>query len=299
MNSKITIDTIIARYAHNLERIDIELIIAFVLEKDRAFVITHADMNISEEKYNTIISLCEKRKTGYPLAYITGYKDFFGREFFISEDTLIPRSETELIISSVINNIKQQKIHDVLLCDIGTGSGVIPITIKKELEKEKINCSIIASDTSKHALSIAQKNIKYYSIHDIVLYNTSLINDSVLDAVAQTKKQNIIITANLPYVDIKKREEFFTKKESQALKYEPSEALWSEDSGMKHYKKLIQQLTILHTHVLPEKNISVFYEIDPNQSEELQNYISERNPNSTILVFKDLSERPRVIQWNI
>lgn len=292
------ISDVILQFSHDLDVIDIEMIIAFILEKDRVFVMTHSNTPIPEDKYNTIVQLCEKRKTGYPLAYIIGQKDFFGRKFFVSEQTLVPRSETELIISSVIENIEKQRLNDILLCDIGTGSGIIPITLKKELEKRDVDYTIVASDISEHALEIAKKNIDHYNIRDIRLYNTSLINDNILETISKTKKQNIIITANLPYVDTKKRNVLFAKKESIALKHEPAEALWSEDGGMKHYKKLIQQITILHEHVLKEKSISSFYEIDPDQSTTLQEYITERNPRSQVFILKDLADKERVVQWH-
>ena len=299
MKQQKTISHVISFFSQNIDLIDIELIIAHVLQKDRAFVIAHHDMDLSNEECTQITQLCKKRTTGYPLAYITGYKDFFGREFHVSEETLVPRSDTELIITSVLNNIEKRKINDIFLCDIGTGSGIIPITLKKELDKRGVSCSIIASDISKNALDIAQKNITHHNANDITLYHTSLINDAVLDMVALTEKSDIFITANLPYVDTNKKYILFSQKESEALKHEPDEALWSDDSGTKHYKKLIQQMLILHTYILKEKNIFSFYEIDPDQSNALQDFISKKEPESEISILKDLSGRARVIQWNI
>ncbi len=296
---KMTIDDIITHYTPTLDRIDSELIVAHVLKKDRVFVIAHGDMCISESAQSAINHLCTKRASGYPLAYITGQKDFFGRTFCVSEDTLIPRDETEILIASVINTVDSNALHDVLLCDIGTGSGIIPITLFKELKQKNINPSFIASDIAKDALDITRKNMHIHNTPAIMICVADLLDNALINAIKQKEKEHTIITANLPYVDKKKKTALLQKPESRALQYEPQIALWSDDHGTEHYKKLIQQTITLRTTLSQTKSITSFYEIDPDQRNDLQKYILHNAPHSTISLFTDLSQKDRVLQWTL
>ena len=188
-----------------------------------------------------------------PKAYINGVQDFYGREFIVTPDVLIPRPETEQLVDMVLSlagksilpgtkpNRKQLPDQPIIL-DIGTGSGCIAITLKKELP----DATIYASDVSAKALKIAQKNAKKLSapIHTIISY---LLDD--------VKFAPDIITANLPYVD--KNWEWLDK---ESLGYEPGIALYADECGLALIKELIIQSSDRMVQYL-------FLESDPCQHE--------------------------------
>lgn len=297
-----TIGDIFTEITQDLHAIDAEIIIAHVLQKNRVFVVAHKDHALTQQEVDTIKKLATKCMHGCPIAYITGKKEFYGRDFIVSEETLVPRPETELLISTIIEKLKKESVQNILFCDIGTGSGIIPITLKKELDphNNKKGFSFIATDISKEALDVAQKNSCTHNANNISFFNADLLNDQKLRSILlHTSKENIIITANLPYVDIEDREELLTKKESFALKHEPHISLWSSDFGLSYYKKLITQTQELADNTTQQKNICSFYEIDPKQVKKIKEYITHISPQSTIIVFRDLAHRPRLIQWSL
>ena len=160
--------------------------------------------------------------------------DFYGRDFIITKDVLIPRPETEQLIDAVLNlagksylpGVKPSKRKlplDPVILDVGTGSGCIAITLKKELPE----ASVYASDISKPALKIAQKNADKHSapINTIISY--------LLEKVKFTPD---VIVANLPYVDPE-----WNWIDKKSLSKEPSIALYAEDHGLALIKELITQ----------------------------------------------------------
>ena len=172
-----------------------------------------------------------------PIAYKSDYQDFYGRNYIVTPDVLIPRPETEQIIDTILNlagkpylpGIKasqNQLPKNPTILDVGTGSGCIAITIKKELPE----ANVYASDISEKALSIARKNAQNHGvpIHFIISH--------LLDNVKFTPD---VIVANLPYVD-----KNWDWLDENALSYEPSLALYAEDHGLKLIKELINQSAI-------------------------------------------------------
>lgn len=203
--------------------LDAELILAHLLEKDRAYLHAHDDEIIATDKLKIIDSWLELRENHVPIAYITGKKEFYGRDFMVTPDVLIPRPETE----DLIDLIKQYISPNMRLLDVGTGSGAIGITLKKELPE--VNMTV--SDISKEALEIARKNASSLDAKPIRYIESNLLYHW-LDH-AQPKPFDVIV-ANLPYVDR-------TWKTSPELKYEPAQALYAEQDGLELIFKMINQ----------------------------------------------------------
>ncbi len=193
-------------------------------------------------------------------------KDFYGRDFIITKDTLIPRPETEQIIDAVLNlagkpylpGVKPApaKINpkNLKILDVGTGSGCIAITLKKELPEAEV----YASDTSKKALKVAQKNANKHSAP------ISFIISHLLKKVKFTPD---LIVANLPYVD--KDWEWLDKK---ALSIEPASALYAEDHGLALIFELIEEAS--------SRNIKyLVLEADPCQHDKIIAYAKNKKYN--------------------
>ncbi|MFA5985826.1 MAG: peptide chain release factor N(5)-glutamine methyltransferase [Parcubacteria group bacterium] len=295
-----TIEDIIHDWQEILDRIDIELIIAFVLKKDRNFVLAHNTDIITPHVQQEIIVALKKRAQHTPLAYITGEKEFYNRSFFVTPDTLIPRPETELIID-VIKQLHSTNFSDTAIIDIGTGSGIIAITLAKELLPSQKHLDMIATDISPKTLTVAKRNATRHSVDDCIRFYVSdlLHNNCLRDLLSASHYTQIIIIANLPYVDIEEKSTLMTKKESFALQYEPSIALWADDGGLAYYKKLTRQILSLKKNN-PQKTFLLFYEIDPKQKDVLTEFMHKNNcTKKDMTFFCDLTGKTRLFSARI
>ena len=220
-------------------RLDAELILANTLRKNRTYLHAHLDEEIDPRRFDIANARLDLRLDRVPIAYILGYKEFYGRRFTVSPSVLIPRPESEDLISLFLE-LTASEIAEKVLIDVGTGSGCLGITAKLE----RSNLSVILSDISKPALNIAEKNANALNA-DVHIQQQSLLN-------GQLKPVDYIF-ANLPYVDK-------NWDVSPELQYEPEIALFAEDEGLKLILQLISQAPRCLT---PEGLL--FIEADPQQ----------------------------------
>ena len=191
---------------------------AHILGKERSFLHAHPEYEFSETELAQIRAATERRASGEPLAYILGYKEFYGRIFEVTKDTLIPRPETEDLITEAV------ALRPKSVLDVGTGSGCIAITLSKELP----SVSISAIDISKEALVVAQENAQKHHAQ------IAFMQSDLLSNLHKEQKYDLII-ANLPYVD-----KNWTWLGAE-LSFEPESALFAEDGGLELIKKIILQ----------------------------------------------------------
>lgn len=226
-------------------RLDAELILANTLRKNRTYLHAHLDEEIDPRRFDIANARLDLRLDRVPIAYILGYKEFYGRKFTVSPSVLIPRPESEDLISLFLE-LTASEIAEKVLIDVGTGSGCLGITAKLE----RSNLSVILSDISKPALNIAEKNANALNT-DVHIQQQSLLN-------GQLRPVDYIF-ANLPYVDK-------SWDVSPELKYEPGIALFAEDEGLKLILQLISQAPRCLT---PEGLL--FIEADPQQHNRIIN----------------------------
>ena len=222
---------ILTEYLHDLKRIDISL--------NPDFEVSETDL----ETWNTIIS---ELKTEKPIQYITGEAWFYGYRFEVNENTLIPRPETEELIEWIVEeskNLKIQQPNNLNILDIGTGSGCIPISLKKELP----NAEVFTIDVSEKALEMARKN----AVDNEVEVNFMLKN--ILETDSLVEKYDVIVS-NPPYVRNLEKQEI----KKNVLAYEPHLALFVEDSDALLFYRKIAQLAL--TSLTP--NGKLFFEIN-------------------------------------
>ena len=220
-------------------RLDAELILANTLRKNRTYLHAHLDEEIDRRRFDIANARLDLRLDRVPIAYILGYKEFYGRRFTVSPSVLIPRPESEDLISLFLE-LTASEIAEKALIDVGTGSGCLGITAKLE----RSNLSVILSDISKPALNIAEKNANALNA-DVHIQQQSLLN-------GQLKPVDYIF-ANLPYVDK-------SWDVSPELQYEPEIALFAEDEGLKLILQLISQVP----RCLTSEGL-LFIEADPQQ----------------------------------
>ena len=206
---------------------------------------------------------------GIPVQYIVGNVDFYGYEFKVNKNVLIPRFETEELVNRTIKYIKQY-IPNPKIVDLGTGSGCIAITISKEL-----NISVDAVDISDKALEVAKQNNKINK-SKVTFYQGNMLEPL-------NKKYNVIIS-NPPYISRNEEIEDIVKNN------EPELALYADNDGLYYYEEILKKASIY----LEEKYLIAF-EIGYLQGEKIKEIGKKYFPNSTIKIEQDLSGKDRFI----
>lgn len=267
--------------------LDARVLLEDVLKKDSSYVFSHPEMPLTNYQYSKFRSLIRRRKRGEPVAYLTGHKEFYGYDFFVNKNVLIPRPETELLVEEVIKFIKL-KVHQVKspiqIIDIGTGSGCIIISLARQANSHKLTPNFFASDISRKALYVARKNAKLHQVDkNIKFYNSDLFANKKMP-----KKYDIII-ANLPYVYKKWNVE--SRKGGNGIDHEPKNSIFAEDNGTQIIKQFLDQVKDRIN-----KNGLILIEVDPRNSKELFNCAKDIFPKENISLLKDLSKLDRVIR---
>ncbi|MBN2306973.1 peptide chain release factor N(5)-glutamine methyltransferase [Candidatus Peregrinibacteria bacterium] len=211
--------------AFDSARLDAELLLSHVLGKPVTYILAHDKTTVGWFQVWRFKRLVSKRKEGMPVAYLRGHREFYGLDFKVSRDVLVPRPDTEALVEAVIGYITS---NDLLL-DVGTGSGCIPIAVLKHVK----GLEAVATDVSGAALRVARTNIKKYQLESRI----QLVQSDLLEEVDPLlfEDRQLVVTANLPYVP----RGFEVNIET---KFEPQVALWGGQDGMDLYKKLLKQL---------------------------------------------------------
>ena len=224
----------------------------------------------NEEKY---FSLIEKHiKEDVPLSHLVGFEYFYDRKFKVTKDVLSPRMETEELIYRVVEYVKSTKKNNLKILDLCTGSGIIAITLKKELSQFSID--VVASDISAEAIKVAKENTQS---HDATI---KFIQSDIFDNIAD--KFDIIVS-NPPYIDHKDE----VTMQDNVLKYDPHLALFAEEEGMYFYRKIIEQAN----DYLNENGV-IFFEIGYDQKDKIIK-LADLNGYSAE-VYKDINGRDRM-----
>ena len=234
----------LAKASINSARLDAELILAHALQKDRTYLHAHSDDLLELTVQQKADAQLTRRLKYTPIAYIVGFKEFYGRRFSVTTNTLIPRPESEAIIDNLKELIDSSLMPAVgkrlRLIDVGTGSGCLGITAKLEFPELKVTLT----DISPPALEVARTNAQ--RLHaDVALLESDLLQSYHLQA--------DIIIANLPYVDS-------AWEVSPDTIHEPSIALFADDGGLTLIRKLIDQAV----SVLTPQGL-LLLEADPRQ----------------------------------
>jgi len=208
------------RLIKNLLREDVEdasKLLGLAINKTQEHLFANLDIEITSSEFKKFKRLTEERKSGKPFAYIKGSQGFYENDFLVSPSTLIPRPETELLIDIALENLDTEKKIKVL--DLGTGSGIIAITLSEKCPKWEIS----ATDCSIEALDIAKHN----AIRDIDFYCGSWFEPL-------PRKKFDLIVSNPPYISK-------NDPHLEDLRFEPLEALVSGNDGLEDIRLIISQ----------------------------------------------------------
>lgn len=274
----------------SIDRLDAELILASIFDKDRTFLHAHADEELTAEQQKAVDDMLLRRQKHEPLAYILGYKEFYGHKFYLTRDVLIPRPETEALVDIASelyqklspNAVKLAKTtgtakavqtiqsgEPIKILDLGTGSGCIALSLASKLSQStknhaepEANIQIVASDISAKALACAEYNAKKLQIKSI-----SWVKSNLLKSKAFKNQTFDIIVANLPYVD-----KAWPWIDKNTLKYEPKLALYASNYGLGLIKNLIDKAP---KHL--KKGGFLVLEADICQHQAILDYVAEKN----------------------
>ena len=256
----------------NSAKLDSEILLASVIDKDRKYLILNNDQIIKEKNLKHFQKLINKRSFGEPIAYLTNEKFFWNYKFFVTKDTLIPRPDTELIVEQILKLTKSKTKMKIL--DIGVGSGCILLTILKERK----NFYGVGVDISKKCLNISKINAKNLEVSSRVNFFKSDVDKFDLG------KYDLIVS-NPPY--IKKFDLKYLEKD--VVNFEPKLALDGGLDGLSEIRKVIKK-----SSELIKKNGKFVLEIGFDQKNKVINLLKDKGfyINS---ISKDLAKNDRCI----
>jgi release factor glutamine methyltransferase len=207
-------------------------LVAHALGQDRSFILTHAEDPLREEQAAQLFDWLERRSVGEPLQYITGRQEFFGLDFEVTREVLIPRPETELLVETALR-IARESAGPPLICDVGTGSGCIVISLLHEL-RENSGVRAVAIDASPAALEVARRNAARHSLSDRIDF---VISDcfSELNSDASARSLFDLIVSNPPYI----AENAFSGLQREVRDFEPRAALAAGPDGLAIIRRLL------------------------------------------------------------
>ena len=294
-----TIHDMLLSSKESIDIYDATLLVAHVIQKSREFVLTYPEHTLTQEQSDTVTQLIARRALHEPLSYLTGHKEFFGRAFEVTKHTLIPRPETELMVEEIImctqKNINEKKSQYIF--DIGTGSGNIITSLAKELSPLHLHdtsLSFFGVDISSQALSVAEKNADTHDVKKEITFIQSDLFENIPTSITQKNINTFIIAANLPYLST----DVYESSMDDVKKFEPKSALFSEENGLQHYRKLLLQLkNIFNQNNI--QNIQLFFEISPEQKDEIEHIVRTIFPQANIETLQDLAGQWRLTKASI
>jgi release factor glutamine methyltransferase len=209
-------------------RLNAELLLMFVLACDRAYLYAHPERQLTDDEYSRYQEVTRERARGCPTQYITGHQEFWGLDFIVSPAVLIPRPETEHVVETVLELIKQRDPEEKpRMIDVGTGTGCIALALASELTQAEMH----ACDISEDALEVATANAVRLGLEKRVQFRHS----DLLSAYAG--EQFDFVISNPPYVG----ESEADKVQRQVREFEPKMAVFSGVEGLDIYRHLIPQ----------------------------------------------------------
>ena len=248
-------------------------ILSFLLNEDLSFVYVYPEFKLDENIRDRYIQIIEKRKNGLPLEYIIQEKNFYGRDFFVDERALIPRWDTENLISQVVHIAKSISRPKIL--EIGAGSGAISLTLGIEIE----DSSILGVDISKKALEVCEINKKIHQIENVSFGYSDLFSN--------VEGKYDIIVSNPPYLKTKDLMDLQVE-----VTHEPSGALDGGEDGLYYYRQITKESI---NYINP--NGFLAFEIGYDQGDAVKEILEENNFEK-IEIKKDLQGLDRVI-WGV
>ncbi len=249
------------------------ILLAYVLNVEKEYLTIHDEQKVNNliiEEYNDAISKLIKH---IPLQYITNHKEFMKLDFYVDENVLIPRSDTEILVEEVINNCNKNVKNDCKILDLCSGSGAIGISIAKYIE----NSQVICSDISQKALEIAKNNAHQNNVKNIEFIYSNMFEN--------IEEKFDIIVSNPPYI----KKEIIEKLDKE-VQNEPHIALDGGSDGLDFYRIIVNEA---YNHL--NKCGKLYLEIGYDQKEEVIDLLEKSGHYANIYSKQDLYGNDRIV----
>lgn len=255
------------------------LALSHVCESSRGQIWMNRQERLSATQATSLLLILEELKTGKPLQYILGETEFYGMRFFVNSSVLIPRPETEELVHWILDEMKLGGSKHKSLLDIGTGSGCIPIVIKKNLPEMVVS----GIDVSFEALETAMKNAVLNKT-EVSFRRVDILREAALES---TSQKYSIIVSNPPYITVSEREQMH----QNVVSHEPHPALFVSDDDPLLFYRAIADFSL--THLEPEGLL--FFEINEHLGKETVSMLHDKGFKD-IQLRQDLQGKDRMIK---
>ena len=271
---------------------DAEVFLGHVLDCNRAHLHAHPEQVLSEDQTAQYAGYIARRETNEPVAYIIGQKEFYGRMFHCDSRALIPRPETEGVISESLPLLQatfaaQTKPCPLSILELGTGAGNISVTLGCELAKLGLPATIIATDISAEAIALAEENWAQLKPENRHIRLDFCVADLFANA-AITGQHFDLITANLPYVEDTWKHDPIAQPD--VIFYEPAVALFGGGDGLGLYRQFFQEAP---TYLAP--NGTIVLEYGETQTKAIEDLARAAFPDKLCRVVQDYAGLDRVL----
>ena len=266
---------IIKQREFNSPKLEVELILCYLLQKDRIYLHLNRKEEVSEEIKDKFYKLAEKRNNGYPLQYITNSQEFMGLDFYVQEGVLIPRPDTETLVETVINIVKERYNKEIKILDLGTGSGAIALSLAYYLR----NSFVTAIDISDIAVETTKINIKKHNLNNIKVIKGNIFEDIL------GEKFDVLVS-NPPYIE----SDEIKNLQTEVSVYEPRLALDGGVDGLDYYKPIVELFK-----KICEENGVLAVEIGRQQKKSVEEIFLNSKAFKEVKAYRDLAGNDRVI----
>ncbi|MEB2334057.1 MAG: peptide chain release factor N(5)-glutamine methyltransferase [Anaerolineaceae bacterium] len=263
--------------------LDASVLLARIVERPRSWILAHPELTLTDEQQTQLQSSLARLENGEPFPYVLGRWEFFGLEFEITPDVLIPRPETELLVEKAIAFL-QKNPSQTNVADIGTGSGAITVSIAVNVP----NANILAADISAKALQVAKQNAEKHNASErIEFVECDLLPESKVESQMSDHRSSTfdLVCSNLPYIPTN------TLKHLPVYQREPTLALDGGEDGLDTFRKL---LSIVPDRLAP--NALILLEIESTLGEQTTQLARQHFQNAQIKLHQDLTGRDRLLE---
>jgi len=261
-------------------RLDAEILLAQARDCRRIELYTQFDQALTDQQRAVMRDLVKRRAAHEPVAYLVGYREFFGLDFTVTSDTLIPRPDTETLIVELLDLARELPVPPAIL-DLGTGSGCIAITIATQLPSARL----AAVDISPAALEVARANAETHDVTDRIAFSTGDLFEPI-----QPDRRFQFIASNPPYVTTAELDQLAPDIRS----HEPRTALDGGSDGLDLIRRLVTEAP---GHLAPGG--SLLCEISPEQADSVGGLLADQPAFRTPRIVTDLSGQARVVVASI
>jgi len=260
--------------------LDASVLLAHIIRKPRTWVMAHPELTLTTEQQKQLDNSLRRLERGESFPYVLGHWEFFGMEFEVTPDVLIPRPETELLVERALAWLQESSGRSTV-ADVGTGSGVIAISLAVNVP----DVHVLATDISRPALQVAQNNASKFGVRERIDF---LQCDLLPEDTAPPRNHFGLICANLPYIPTE------TFRHLPVFGHEPTLALDGGDDGLQLIRRLL--------HIAPDwlaPHGMILLEIEATRGSQASSLARDLFPQAAIRLHRDLAGQERLLQIQV